>query len=188
MTIRRPAARNVAKASGVLALMGSETANRPFKTPSTARCITLAPSMRVGLQPGVTHHGGHGDAQLFHQGRIAQGQLVVLATCAAHAYAGAGFEASRACPRTMPRSRAARTMLSAKRVFAALIQTGRQAQDFVGLSNPGHRYNAVKRRGGLPSSVPVLSMMRVSTLRRFSMAAASRNKTPWVALRAPWPP
>jgi hypothetical protein len=34
----------------------------------------------------------------------------------------------------------------------------------------------------LPSvSVPVLSTIRVSTLRRFSIAAASRNSTPWVA-------
>ncbi len=31
-------------ASGVLALIGSETANNPTSFPSTAKCITLAPS------------------------------------------------------------------------------------------------------------------------------------------------
>ena len=37
---------------------------------------------------------------------------------------------------------------------------------------------------GRPSvRVPVLSTIRVSTLRRFSMAAASRNSTPWPAPR-----
>ena len=46
ITIRSPAALKVAKASGVQALMGSDTAKRPINVPSTARCITLAPSTR----------------------------------------------------------------------------------------------------------------------------------------------
>ena len=46
ITMRRPAAFNVANASGVLALTGSDTASRPASLPSTARYITLAPSPR----------------------------------------------------------------------------------------------------------------------------------------------
>ena len=38
---------------GVLALTGSETANSPINCPSTARCITLAPSARKASACGT---------------------------------------------------------------------------------------------------------------------------------------
>ena len=44
--IRKPARLSSETASYVLTLIGSDTANNPDKTPSTARYITLAPSVR----------------------------------------------------------------------------------------------------------------------------------------------
>ena len=50
ITMRRPAALSVARASGVLCLTGSDTANNPANLPSTARYITLEPSLRFYTQ------------------------------------------------------------------------------------------------------------------------------------------
>ena len=68
-----------------------------------------------------------------------------------------------------------------QRMFAALVEAGGQAQHLV-LAEPGAA--TARSKAGLPSvSVPVLSTISVSTLRRFSIAAASRNSTPCVAPR-----
>ena len=53
MMIRRPAALSVARASGVLALTGSDTASKPWSRPSTARYMTLAPSRRKASACGT---------------------------------------------------------------------------------------------------------------------------------------
>ena len=68
-----------------------------------------------------------------------------------------------------------------QRMFAALVQARRQSQHLV-VGDP--RRATTRSNAGRPSvSVPVLSTISVSTLRRFSMAAASRNSTPCVAPR-----
>ena len=53
ITIRSPASFRVASASGVLFLMGSDTASRPANSPLMARCITLAPSERSSSACGI---------------------------------------------------------------------------------------------------------------------------------------
>ena len=67
-----------------------------------------------------------------------------------------------------------------QRMLAALVEARRQAQHFVFARS--RRRRSTRSKAGLPSvSVPVLSTISVSTLRRFSIAAASRNSTPCVA-------
>ena len=70
-----------------------------------------------------------------------------------------------------------------QRMLAALVDAGREAQHLV--LGVARRRRRRASKAGLPSvSVPVLSTISVSTLRRFSIAAASRNSTPCVAALA----
>jgi hypothetical protein len=92
----------------------------------------------------------------------------------------AGFELL-GLARASPRSRLGHDGVG-QRMLAALIEAGRR-RSTSSSSNPGCGPHAVE--GRLPSvSVPVLSTISVSTLRSRSMAAASRNSTPWVAAAA----
>ena len=75
----------------------------------------------------------------------------------------------------------ARTMAVGQRMLAALVKAGRQAQHFV-LGDAWHGNRTLKRRPPLGQRAGLVDD-EVSTLRRFSIAAASRNSTPEVAPR-----
>ena len=158
--------------------MGSDTASRPANSPLMARCITLAPSERSSSACGIR-------------------DCTEIPNCSISAVLPKANWRSPTWPRTpipepdsklsgvsrgRPRSCAAFTIASASGCSLpwSRLAAKRNTSDS---SKPDAA--TTRSNTGRPSvNVPVLSMISVSILRRFSMAAASRNNTPWVA---PWP-
>jgi len=175
ITVRMPSAFSAASASAVVALIGSETATIPASCPATARYMTLAPSCR-NASPCA--------AIASHE----------TPACCISAVLPSATARPPTVPRTpmplldskasglsseSPRSTAARTIAAASgcslpwSMLAARRSTSSSAW-------PGAA--STRSKDGRPSvRVPVLSTIRVSTRRKFSIAAASRNKTPCVA-------
>ncbi len=174
--MRTPIACNARSAEGVVTLIGSATAIRPAARPSTARNITLAPSARRRRASASSADTS------TPVSRISAVLPSASAWPSTWPRTPMPLEDSKSCAgaSAMPRSRASATMACASgcSLPASRLAASRSASFS---SNPlaGIR----TRNAGRPSvSVPVLSTMRVSTLRRVSMASASRNSTPsWAA-------
>ena len=179
ITMRMPGLRSeAASASGVLALIGSDTARRPARRPSTPRCIDAGAFGTQRLRLRARAHRPATPTSL-HQRRVAERERRGRRPGRARRCRVLDSKPS-ALSSASPRSRAARNDGLRQRMLAALVQARRQAQHLV--LAVARRAAITRSKAGLPSvSVPVLSTIRVSTLRRFSIAAASRNSTPCVA-------
>lgn len=175
--MRSPAACSAAMASAADGLIGSATASRPSAAPSAATYITLAPSPRS-----------------------ASACACRAATSTPSCCINAVLPMAAALPSTVPRT--PMPVADSKSLASANASPRRCASATIaaasGCSLPASRLAASRnsasasppatgtasRNVGLPSvSVPVLSTISVSTVRRRSMASASRNSTPARAAR-----
>ena len=177
MMMRRPDLRSDANASAVVALIGSDTASKPASCPSTARCMTLAPWPRSA------------------SAWAASGATSMPTCCISAVLPNASFLPATTPFTPIPDAESNCSALSSARLRARAAVTMAAAS---GCSLPWSRLAArrstssslipliatARSKAGRPSvKVPVLSTISVSTLHRFSIAAASRNNTPCVAPR-----
>ncbi len=160
----------------MLALIGSETANKPEQLPFTRQihdARALLPLRFAGLR-----QRGHIDAFLLHQQRIAQRQPLSF-DHTANTDAGGRIKVLQLGERETLLARRVDNGRR-KRMLAALIEARRQTQHVVFVRFPLRQ--TAESKAGLPSvSVPVLSTIIVSRRLKFSMADASRNRMPCVA-------
>ena len=168
---------NAVNADGVVDLIGSVTTSKPASFPATAKCTTLAPVRRalsasrasaMTSTPSCCISAALPSASRFPSTTPCTPLPVADSNCA-------GFDNVR------PFSRAAATIAAANGCslpwsrLAASCSTSFAAKPLAAMT---------LSKAGCPAvRVPVLSTINVSTFRKFSMAAASRNKTPCVAPR-----
>ena len=161
----------------MVALTGSDTASRPARALSTARCMTLAPCPR-----SVSASVASGDTST--PSCCISAVLPNASDCAPTTPCTPMPDSESNCSglfSTNPCCFAAATMAAAS--GCSLPWSRLAARRNTSLSENPPKPSARSKVGRPSVRVPVLSTISVSTLRRFSMAAASRNRMPLLAPR-----